>query len=150
MSSMWGKHWIIEALRFEKTSKIKSDLWPNTTMAINPYHSVSYPVISQTLPPLPWAVKWFHHFPGQSAPMLYHHFSEDTLLDVQPKPPPPPSFQAVVESDQVYSESSFLEAKHQLPQLLRIWLTPQTLQPACTVIQYQQLCHVHEELEQNR
>ncbi|KAK4811398.1 hypothetical protein QYF61_003397 [Mycteria americana] len=81
-----------------------------------------------------------NHCPGQPGPVLDHPFSEVTFPHIQSKPPlllpgrrdrphlSTPSFQAVVESDEVSPQPPFLQAEQpQVPQPLPISLVLQTL-----------------------
>lgn len=101
---------------------------------------------SEVIPPLPWAVcsnalppfQWRYSSwcPTWTSPSTNKAVSSCPVAGCLAEETDPhlaiPSFQAVLESEEVLSESSFLEAKHQLPQLLHLWLTLETLQSACT------------------
>ncbi|KAK4833014.1 hypothetical protein QYF61_027116 [Mycteria americana] len=106
-----------------------------------------------------------NHFPGQPVPMLDNPLGEEKFPNIQSKPPlaqleaissrpipcylgeetdphlSTPSFQAVVESDEVSPQPPFLQAKQsQLPQPLLIRLLLQTLHqlrcPSLYALQY--------------
>ncbi|KAK4827323.1 hypothetical protein QYF61_016573 [Mycteria americana] len=102
-------------------------------------------------------VGWrLNHFPGQPVPVLDNPFREEKFPNIQSKPPlvqleaisscpmacylgeetdphlSTPSFQAVVESDEVSPQPPFLQAKQpQVPQLLLVRLVLQTLHQLC-------------------